>query len=202
MGNFIKKGILHTVEFCLHSLSCRFWLNLCMDLASLGRYTPKWMGLPGVTLSPTQYTPKLMGFPGVTFSPTQYTPKLMGFPGVTFSPALLNPSFSWNDIEKFSGNLGKFGKAVHWKFSRIYTTISSYQELQGGFFFLLSQLTGTSHHPGHITMSIVSTKRQGNGEFSHLWFELHDGDMTQWERYGSKLMGWSSKCQIWLKISK
>ena len=29
MGNFIKKGILHTLKFCLHTLSCHFWLNLC-----------------------------------------------------------------------------------------------------------------------------------------------------------------------------
>ena len=29
MGNSIKKGILHTLKFFLHTMSCRFWLNLC-----------------------------------------------------------------------------------------------------------------------------------------------------------------------------
>ena len=28
MGNFIKGGILHTLKFHLHILSCHFWLNL------------------------------------------------------------------------------------------------------------------------------------------------------------------------------
>ena len=30
MGNFIKGGILHTLKFHLHTLSCHFWLNLCI----------------------------------------------------------------------------------------------------------------------------------------------------------------------------
>ena len=29
MGIFIKSGILHTLKFDLHTLSCHFWLNLC-----------------------------------------------------------------------------------------------------------------------------------------------------------------------------
>ena len=29
MGIFIKSGILHTLKFHLHTLSCHFWLNLC-----------------------------------------------------------------------------------------------------------------------------------------------------------------------------
>ena len=30
MGIFIKNGILHTLKFHLHTLSCDFWLNLCL----------------------------------------------------------------------------------------------------------------------------------------------------------------------------
>ena len=30
MWNFIKTGILHTLKFCLHTLNCHFWLNLCL----------------------------------------------------------------------------------------------------------------------------------------------------------------------------
>ena len=30
MGIFIKSGILHTLKFHLHTLSCYFWLNLCL----------------------------------------------------------------------------------------------------------------------------------------------------------------------------
>ena len=29
MGIFMKSGILHTLKFDLHTLSCHFWLNLC-----------------------------------------------------------------------------------------------------------------------------------------------------------------------------
>ena len=28
--SFIKSGILHTLKFHLHTLSCHFWLNLCL----------------------------------------------------------------------------------------------------------------------------------------------------------------------------
>ena len=34
MGNAIKKCILHTLKFCLHTLSCHFWLNLCVGVNS------------------------------------------------------------------------------------------------------------------------------------------------------------------------
>ena len=30
MGIFIKIGILHTLKFHLHTLTCHFWLNLCL----------------------------------------------------------------------------------------------------------------------------------------------------------------------------
>ena len=35
MGIFIKSGILHTLKFHLHTLSCHFWLNLWNDITPL-----------------------------------------------------------------------------------------------------------------------------------------------------------------------
>ena len=35
MGIFIKSGILHTLNFHLHTLSCHFWLNLCSRSSSV-----------------------------------------------------------------------------------------------------------------------------------------------------------------------
>ena len=40
MGIFIKSVILHTLKFQMHSLSCHFWLNLCLNQCWLRSMTP------------------------------------------------------------------------------------------------------------------------------------------------------------------